>query len=57
MDRTDNMGGGNASILLEQAVEQALDLREALQKLPDPELDILVDLILIELGRRRGEPT
>ncbi|SFG60810.1 hypothetical protein [Methylobacterium gossipiicola] len=52
MDRKDEAGTDSA--LMERAIEQAIDLREALQKLPDLELDVLIDMILIELGRRRS---
>jgi len=55
MDRKNGEGGDPA--LVERAVEQAIDLREALEALPDIDLDVLIDMILIELGRRRGGPS
>ena len=39
---------------LEQATEQALELRKTLMGLPDPHLRVFVDAVLIELGRHLG---
>jgi hypothetical protein len=38
--------------LLERAVEQALDLRQTVAELPDQGLRLVVDVVLIELGRQ-----
>lgn len=40
------------SELIKRAVNQALDLRQTVNELFDPQLRELVDLVLIELGRR-----
>ncbi|MDP4003679.1 hypothetical protein [Methylobacterium sp. NEAU K] len=37
---------------MERAVQQALDLRQTVAELFDPQLRELVDVVLIELGRR-----
>ncbi|MCJ2072941.1 hypothetical protein MKK75_29810 [Methylobacterium sp. J-030] len=39
---------------LEQAAEQALELRKTVMGLPDPHLRVFVDAVLIELGRHLG---
>ncbi|MGH1571281.1 hypothetical protein ACRAWG_12055 [Methylobacterium sp. P31] len=40
---------------LEQAVEQALDLRKTIIGLPDSHFRVIVDVLLLELGRRVAE--
>ncbi len=42
---------------LERAVEQAIDLRRTIAELQDPALREIVDVVLIELGRRVAEQT
>jgi hypothetical protein len=42
---------------LERAVEQAIDLRRTIVELQDPALREIVDVVLIELGRRVAEQT
>ncbi|MCJ2055518.1 hypothetical protein MKL09_03010 [Methylobacterium sp. J-048] len=43
------------SELIKRAVNQALDLRQTVNELFDPQLLELVDLVLIELGRRTAK--
>lgn len=40
---------------LERAVEQALNLRKSIIGLPDPHLRVIVDVLLLELGRHVAE--
>lgn len=42
----------DGSELIRRAAEQALDLRQTVTELFDPQLRELVDVVLIELGRR-----
>lgn len=42
---------------LERAVEQAIALRRTIVELQDPALREIVDVVLIELGRRVAERT
>ena len=49
---TANGAGDDEFHLLESAVQRAIDLRAAVEDLPDPLLRELVDVILLELGKR-----
>ncbi|MHC2106789.1 MULTISPECIES: hypothetical protein [unclassified Methylobacterium] len=42
----------NGGELIRRAAEQALDLRQTVNELVDPQLRELVDVVLIELGFR-----